>query len=225
MSRVDARATSRTGGAACHTRFPGTTAAEPNTTSATRGTSFATVIAVLKRLAPRTPTTLSAASAASTMTSSGIRRPGDAIAGTRDPSASAKKEATAAAATVIADHSMNPAKNPTAGPSDRSTNAYTPPVSETRLPASAKQRTMRPIVTAHTRYAMGAAGPRTPAIGGWQAEDAAADRDVDDARGHPPGPEGADQRPLAARAALSIGVVRRGGEHRRRGAGERSIVG
>ena len=41
--------------------------------------------------------------------------------------------------------------------------AYGPPVSGTRLPASAMQSTISPIAAAQTRYATGAAGPSAEA--------------------------------------------------------------
>ena len=46
--------------------------------------------------------------------------------------------------------SITPVRNPTSGPNATSTYAYSPPVSDTRLPASAKQSTMSPIATAQT---------------------------------------------------------------------------
>src|SRR5204863_3240416 len=51
-----------------------------------------------------------------------------------------------------------PAKPPNA----RSTYAYGPPVSDTRLPASAKQRTTKVMATAQVMYATGAAAPKRP---------------------------------------------------------------
>src|SRR5213079_1671431 len=48
-------------------------------------------------------------------------------------------------------------------PNATSTYAYNPPVSDTRLPASAKHSTMRPIAIAQTTYAIGAAAPSAPA--------------------------------------------------------------
>ena len=53
---------------------------------------------------------------------------------------------------------------------------------------------MRPIATAHTRYASGAAGPERRRGGGGKPEDSAADREVHDARRETPDPEGANER-------------------------------
>jgi hypothetical protein len=52
---------------------------------------------------------------------------------------------------VISIHSRNPARNPMNGPKATSTNAYGPPVNDTRLPASAMQMTMRLMAIAQSR--------------------------------------------------------------------------
>src|SRR5262249_53540194 len=69
----------------------------------------------------------------------------------------------AANAAVRPTHNSAPVTHPASGPNATSTYAYTPPVSDTLLPADAKQMTMRIIATAHTRYARGAAAPNDPA--------------------------------------------------------------
>src|SRR6185295_7115311 len=163
ISTADARATSRVAGVAVHRRFSVCTPLAPTTTSAMSGSSLATVITALNRLAPRTPTTLSAARATRIATSVTDRADPLASAGISAPSASAKNDDTAAVAAVIPAQSMTPDKKPTSGPNATSTYAYNPPVSETRLPASAKHSTMRPMATAQTTYASGAAVPSASA--------------------------------------------------------------
>ena len=66
-------------------------------------------------------------------------------------------------ASVMPTQSSTPDTNPTNGPNAVSTYAYGPPVIDTRLPASAKQRTMSPIATVQARYASGAAAPTSAA--------------------------------------------------------------
>src|SRR5882762_9442087 len=130
----------------------------PTTISSTSGVSFAIVATVLKRVTPRTPRAFAAASATSTTTSA-MRLPISPIDGTTASRASAKNEETADIAKVIPTQSSAPLMNPTNGPNAVSTYAYGPPVMLTRLPASAKQTTMRPIATVQARYANGAAAP------------------------------------------------------------------
>src|SRR6185295_13699740 len=78
-------------------------------------------------------------------------------------SESPKKVVTAESASVMQTHSSTPQTKPTNGPKAVSMYAYGPPVIDTRLPASAKQRTISPIASVHTRYASGAAGPTAAA--------------------------------------------------------------
>src|SRR5262245_12945764 len=163
MRTVEARATSPTAGGVVQARFAPLTAKTPTTMSSRSGRSFATVITETKRLAPRIPAMFKPARQIRTTDNTAFRATPVAIAGTSAPSASAKNEETAAVATQMPAHSSTPVRNPTNGPNATSTYAYRPPVSETRLPASAKHSTMRPIATAQTTYAMGAAGPSVAA--------------------------------------------------------------
>ena len=55
------------------------------------------------------------------------------------------------------------------------------------------QMTIKPIATAQTTYAIGAAAPERGGDQGRQPEDAAADRDVDDPGGQAKGADGARQ--------------------------------
>src|SRR4051812_45593252 len=71
----------------------------------------------------------------------------------------AKREKSPAAEDVTGDKSKKPTSNTTKGPNAASTYAYGPPVASTRLPASAKHITTRPITIAQVRYASGAAAP------------------------------------------------------------------
>src|SRR5512138_1269505 len=163
ISTIDARPTLAAAGAPLHARFSRRTAANPTTMSSSNGSSFATIISALKRLAPRTPATFSAPSAARIATSAIVLADPVPSAGIAAASASAKNDETAAVATVMPAHSVAPVMNPTNGPKATSTYAYNPPVSETLLPASAKHMTINPIATAQTTYATGAAAPSAPA--------------------------------------------------------------
>src|SRR5437762_1054965 len=163
MSTIEARPTSLAAGACCQARFAGRIANAPATASSARGSSFATVAIVLNRLAPRTPRTFNDANAARMRSITAPFAIGAESEGTGAASESAKTLVTAASANVSPDHNSTPVKNPMNGPNATSTYAYGPPVSATRLPASAKQRTISPIAIAQTRYANGAAAPRDPA--------------------------------------------------------------
>src|SRR5581483_8776969 len=162
-STSDARPTALARGGAVHARFSLRTAAIPTTMRIPSGSSLATVVAALKRFAPRTPSTFSVANPARITASAAARPPGEARPGANPPSASPRNDVTAAAAAVMPANSMMPTRKPTNGPNATSTYAYRPPVRATRLPASAKQRTMSPIAMAQATYAAGAAGPKAAA--------------------------------------------------------------
>ena len=66
------------------------------------------------------------------------------------PSDAANTVETAARAKVPTSQSMTPHRKPTNGPNATSAYAYGPPVEVTRLPASAKQRTIRPMARPQT---------------------------------------------------------------------------
>ena len=151
MRSSEARATSPPEGVPVQRRFSARKARNPNPISTSSGTSFAAVRTVLKRLAPRTPRTLRPARSAKTTRITALLAFADASAGTSAAMESAKNEDTAASGEVSPTQSRTPVTKPTSGPKATSTYAYTPPVSETRLAASAKQRTTSAMAAAQTR--------------------------------------------------------------------------
>ncbi len=66
---------------------------------------------------------------------------------------------TAADAAVSLTHCNAPPTKPTCGPKAASANAAVPPACGTRLPATAKARTMQSMTSAHARYAYAAEAP------------------------------------------------------------------
>jgi hypothetical protein len=166
MRKIDARESSETLGASFHRRFAGSMAKSPPTIRSSNGASFTTADATFTRAPSRTPTTFAAARRTRTVTSSAARPALLPTAGIRRAALSVKIVATAANATVPVNHRSTPMRYPVNGPNATSTYAYGPPVVATRLAASARQRTMRPIASAHTTYASGAAAPSRPVTSG-----------------------------------------------------------
>ena len=74
-----------------------------------------------------------------------------ARAGTSRPTLDASTVDTAAVANVPSIHNSTPEMKPAYPPNAVPTYAYGPPVSDTRLPASAMHSTISPIATAQTR--------------------------------------------------------------------------
>src|SRR4029453_19337717 len=85
-------------------------------------------------------------------------------AGTSAPRLATSTVATAAIANVSTIHRRNPARNPTKGPNATSMYAYGPPVIDTRLPASARHKTMSPMEMAQSTWATGAVAPSVAAM-------------------------------------------------------------
>ena len=150
-------------------RFPNTSgagpcaSAAPITTNAMSGNNFTTVIISMNRVLCFVPRMLSAASNANTIANTSARGIGCASGAQNTATDPMNALATAAVASVPSSQSSVPARKPTYLPSAISTYAYGPPVSDTLLPACAKQRTMSPIAAAHTTYAIGADGPMAAA--------------------------------------------------------------
>src|SRR5215208_3127044 len=156
MRNADARVTSPAAGVDSHRRLAPFTAPSPAVASITSGTSFATVDAALSRAPCLTPTTLAAVTIAKVSPSSAQRAAGpesharSADRGSRSTTLRTNTVDTAATAAVPPSQSSTPVMNPANGPNATSTYAYGPPVSDTRLPASAKQTTISAITPAHT---------------------------------------------------------------------------
>src|SRR5437868_10188921 len=159
ISTTDVRVTVPIAGAGPNAKFSRRTASAPTTITSTSGSTFATVITPLTAAPCRTPTTFTQPSDRSTARNTSACAVAGASAGTSAPIASVSSVPTAAIANVPASHSSTPARKPTNGPNATSTYAYGPPVSDTRLPASAKQSTTSTMASVHARYASGAAPP------------------------------------------------------------------
>ena len=166
---------------------------------------------------------LSAASAASTMTSSGASARRLAIAGKSDPSASAKKDATAAAATRDRRPQHEPREEPD-GRAQRDVDVSVDAAGQRNAaPRLGEAETMRPIVDGADDVGDAAPpGRARPAIGAGKPEDSAADGDVDDARRQPPGTPRARTSDCSLARGSCRGIV---GEKIVRGGGGRTIVG
>ena len=187
--------------------------------AAASGSSFATVATALNRVTPPHAAHVAPRTSATSTTTSAIARARRRRAPERArPSESAKKRRHRRhGERRCRPRAARPTTKPTNGPNAVSTYAYGPPVIDTRLPASAKQSTMSPIATVQTRYASGAAAPSSAATPDGQPEDAAADRDVDDAGREPP----ACRSRARARARRRCAWPRRARSRlRRRGAAE-----
>ena len=161
-----------------------------------------------------------------------MRRPGDASAGTSDPSASAKNDATAAAAT----RDCRPQHEAGEEPDGRAQREVDEGVHAAGQRDAAARFGKAEDDEAHRHRAHevrdGRGRPEDAGDRRGQAKDAAADREVDDARRHAPGAEGADERSLARargpvdpRRSASFGIVgvarakgRSSGERERGGA-------
>src|SRR5439155_765605 len=145
------RPTSDAAGNAGHARYTPRTNQTPATTKTTSGISFAAVIASTSLAPTDTPRTLITARIEKRRASSSARPMPDPAAGQSTPIDPAKALATDATANAAITHDSTPARNPTNRPNATSTYAYSPPVSDTRLPAEAKHNTMSAINMAQTR--------------------------------------------------------------------------
>src|SRR6185437_675818 len=126
-------------------------ASAPAMTNRNSGSSLITASSSTRRV-PSSTATMS--SARGTGWASGCQRTA------ADPASALN---TADAANTATTHSSTPLRNPANGPSASVTYAYGPPVSDTRLPDSAKQMSTRLIASAQMTYAMGARAPNAPA--------------------------------------------------------------
>ena len=136
----------------------------PNRTKTPSGRSFATVATSMRRAPCRTPRRLTAAKNAKTARIITVCATPVPIPGKNALIPFTKPFAMAACACAASSQRSTPLRYPTKGPKTVPTYAYGPPVSFTRLPASAKQSTMSPKATAQTRYASHAAEPSPPAM-------------------------------------------------------------
>src|SRR5262249_33748152 len=132
-------------GTAVQRRYSGRMNQMPTATSTIRGNSFATVAVSTRPTPRRTPRTLIAASAAKRITVSIAGPIGVCTAGQSAPTDPANALVTDADANVAIRKYRTPARNPMNVPRATSTYAYRPPVSDTRLPAAAKQQTISAI--------------------------------------------------------------------------------
>src|SRR6185312_1271 len=138
-------------------------ASAPAMTNRSSGSSLITASSSTRRVPSRTPRTFTAVITTSTATMSSARGTGWASGCQRTAADPASALNTADAANTATTHSSTPLRNPANGPSASVTYAYGPPVSDTRLPDSAKQMSTRLIASAQMRYAMGARAPNAPA--------------------------------------------------------------
>src|SRR5882672_7200838 len=122
----------------------------PAPTSTRSGSSLAAATSSTSRAPSFTPRMLIAASPAKSSRMTSPRPTGVSAADHIAPMEPAHALATDATAKVAIRKYSTPARNPTNGPNATSTYAYRPPVSDTRLPADAKQQTMSAINTAQT---------------------------------------------------------------------------
>src|SRR5262249_61320256 len=138
MSAIAARPPAATSGVVDHARYSGCTDQMPAPTNSASGASFAIVTTVTRRAPTVTLRTFAVATVANSRASRRARGAGASSGAQSAPIDPANALATDAAANAaISEYSM-PARNPTKGPKATSTYAYSPPVSETRLPAAAK---------------------------------------------------------------------------------------
>jgi hypothetical protein len=122
----------------------------PARTSRASGSSFAAVTTCTTREPDLTPRTLIAASSPKAVAIRAPRTIGAATKGATVPSDAANALATDATANDAISQNRTPARKPKKGPNATSMYAYSPPVSDTRLPAAAKQVTINPINAAQT---------------------------------------------------------------------------
>ena len=127
-----------------------------NAAAATRtssGASLATVITSATRVPCRTPRTLIHANVPRMAATIAVRATWPSSGGTSAPTAAASPAITAATARVSLNQPSAPVRNPASGPNAASAYTAVPPVDGTRLPATAKARTMHSIASAQARYA------------------------------------------------------------------------
>src|SRR2546428_3335040 len=102
----------------------------------------------MRRAPGSAPRTLTTASSANSPISSSVRAMGLPATGHNTATDAVNALATDADANVALNRYSTPPRKPTNGPNATSTYAYSPPVSDTRLPAEAMQVTINAISAA-----------------------------------------------------------------------------